>query len=113
MKQIVLILVLSLVVFSANAFAEYAAADSAGNLAIGSTITGTLKVSKGVSVDYAGDSTAGLGYVIGAYHSSGTRTFASSSGDAKIWYQDGTAVAIPTDVPVETESADFSAWTAL
>ena len=49
-----------------------------------------IQLSKDVYMAYDGDTTAdGLGYVIGTSHSSGTRTYGSSSGDAKIFWMDG------------------------
>ena len=114
MKKIALIAALLLFVTSGAAFAwssgSFDDGDAAGTVTVGSTQTADLKVSKGVSLAY--EDSAGLGYSVSTYHSSGTRTFASSSGDSKIWYQDATGVA-PPDAPSGTDSADFSDWTAL
>ena len=116
MKKALILAIFSVVLVSSQAMAEFVKGDASGAVEIGSTQKLTLKLSKDVAVEYLGSTTSGeegLGYVIGASHSSGTRTFASSSGDAKIWYKDGINTAIPTTVPIETESANFSGWTAL
>lgn len=107
-----MILIAALLMTASAAFADYEAADGAGKT-LGSTKTLVVKGSKGVSVNYAGDTTAGQGYVLGAYHASGTKTYGSSSGDTKIFFKDGTAVSMPGTVPTGSNSADFSAWTAL
>ncbi|MBI2354918.1 MAG: hypothetical protein HYV06_07805 [Deltaproteobacteria bacterium] len=93
---------------AATSYAAYEAVDGTGKT-LGSTKTTVVKGSKGVMVDYGADtSTSGQGYVLGAYHGSGTQTFATSSGDTKIFKQDGTAKAIPTTVPTGSATADMS-----
>lgn len=111
MKKFI-ILMAALLMTASAAFAAYEAADAAGKT-LGSTKTLVIKGSKGVSVDYAADTTAGQGYVLGAYHASGTKSYGSSSGDTKIYFKDGTAQAIPSTVPTGSQSADFSSWTSL
>lgn len=115
MKKIALFAALLLVFSSGAAFAwssgTYDAGDTAGTVTVGSTSTANVKVSKGVSLSYKSQTT-GLGYSVATYHSSGTKTFASSSGDSKIWSQNTTAVAPPA-APSGTASAAFSGWTAL
>ena len=72
------------------------------------------KLSTNVQVVYDA-STDNSGYSAGTYHSKGTRSFASSSGDAAIWAATGTAVTIPA-APTGTASADFpntTGWGAL
>ena len=115
MKKIAL---LTLVLFSlsiASAFAwtdgSYDAGSADGTVTVGTTGPVAVKVSKGVSLAYNAEAT-GLGYAVGAYHSSGTKTFASSSGDSKIWFTDVTGESIPA-APTGTDSADFTGWTAL
>lgn len=111
MKKLIIVSVALLMTASA-AFAAFELADGDGKT-LGSTKTLVVKGSKNVYVDYAADTTAGQGYVLGAYHGSGTKTYGSSSGDTKIYFKDGTAEAIPTTVPTGSESADYSGWTAL
>lgn len=114
MKKIALLTVVFFALAVGSAFASFSAADAAGSLTVGSTQTTTIKLSKGVSAEYGADTTSsGLGYVVGTSHSSGTKTYASSSGDSKIWSKDGTNMATPTTVPTGTASANFSGWTAL
>lgn len=112
MKKITLMTMLLFVVTTGSALASYGEGDTGGSKTIGSTSTAVVKLSKGVSIDYV-SATGGLGYVVGTYHSSGTKTFASSSGDSKIWSKDGTAQSIPSTAPTGTASADFSGWTGL
>ena len=87
----------------------------------GTTTTGTpsigVKPSKNVSVQYTSSSvSSGTGcvtYSISASHSSGTKSFGSSSGDTKIFMKDGTGAAPPA-APASGSSADFSGgWTAM
>jgi hypothetical protein len=87
----------------------------------GTVTTGTptmgLKPSKNVTVQYTSSATAvatGCAtYSVSASHSSGTKSFASSSGDTKVFMKDGTALAPPT-APGVGSSADFSSsWTAM
>lgn len=75
----------------------------------------SIQLSKGVGMAYVADTdTDGLGYIVGTSHTSGTRTFASSSGDAKIFFIDAKDSDISgIDVPTGTESADFDGWSAL
>ena len=116
MKKIALLAVLLLAFSAVSAFAwtakTYDAGSADGTVTVGTTGAVAVKVSKGVSLAYDAETT-GLGYSVGAYHSSGTKTFASSSGDSKIWFTDATGSDIP-DAPSGTDSADFSSgWTAL
>ena len=80
MKKTIITL-LAIAFMTGTAFAGYVAVQDGTTL--GSTASPTLNVkgSKGVQIEYRPDSTAGQGYVLGAYHSSGTQTFASSSGE--------------------------------
>ena len=77
------------------------------------TPVATVNVSKGVSVKYVPEQ-AGLTYSMSSFHSSGTKTYATSSGDTKIFMQDSTSLVNPPDAPAANKSADFgSGWTAL
>lgn len=91
------------IAFAAYDSGEVTLADDAGDI--------VLKLSNNVNLDYAAD-TDGLGYAVATYHDSGTRTYGSSSGDANIYWIEGTGEAAP-DAPSGTDSADFSEWTAL
>lgn len=110
MKKIVFF-ALVLVAFS---FSLASAGYEAGPKTLGSTETMVVQLSNGVQMDYIADTTtSGLGYIVGASHKSGTRSFGSSSGDASIYFIDGVNTALPTTVPTGTGSADFSTWKAL
>jgi len=117
MKKIALLTVLLLSFSAMSALAwsakTYDDGSTDGTVIVGGTSgeSVAVKVSKGVSLAYdAADE--GLGYSVGTYHSSGTKTFASSSGDSKIWFTDVTGDTIP-DAPAGTDSADFSSWKPL
>lgn len=116
MKKIAIFTALMLALSFSSVFAAtYSTATDNGVVDLEDTVNTdnplTLKMSNNVLVQYDA-AASGLGYSIAAYHTSGTRTFGSSSGDASIFWFDGTAEDAPT-APTGTESADFSTWTAL
>lgn len=79
------------------------------------TLDESLKGSISANVLLAYESSAdNSGYTVGTYHKKGTRTFASSSGDAALYYSITTATALP-DAPTGTASADFDSttWTKI
>lgn len=88
----------------------YTAAASDGSLTIGATGAAVVKLSKNVKLSYK-KQTTGLGYSVATYHTSGTKSYASSSGDSKIWAKDGEVVQ--PAAPSGTASADFTGWTPL
>lgn len=109
-----LFVMLAVLAFTASAaVAAYELADGTGKTLGSNPHSLTVKGSKGVYVEYLADTANGQGYIIGTYHQSGTKTYASSSGDTKIFYKDNTANAVPTTVPTGSDSADFTGWTAL
>lgn len=114
MKKTIIALFVCLLAASA-AYATYAKVEN--GLDIGITLKTTIKGSKGVLVDFIGDTTTtdkGQGYVLGAYHGSGTQTYATSSGDTKIYKQDATGVGVDgITVPTGSATANFSGWTAM
>lgn len=111
MKKIT-ILALVLIAFSSTSVFAWDAGTN-GEATVGTDVTAKVKLSKSVSIDYAADTTTdGLGYAVATYHSSGTKTFGSSSGDSAIWVFEGTGEAAP-DAPTGTDSADFSGWNSL
>ena len=120
MKKITCLALLLLALSSVSALAApteagidgtYVAPSGDGSINVGTTQKTTVKLSKNVLLGYQAETT-GLGYAIGTYHSSGTKSFASSSGDSKIWTSDATGATLP-DAPAGTDSADFSDWDAL
>lgn len=121
MKKIVCLAILLLALSSVSVLAApteagiagtYTAPSVDGSINVGSTQKATVKLSKNVMLAYEGQAT-GLGYSVGSYHTSGTKSFASSSGDSKIWASDGTGIAIP-DAPAGTVSAAFTGtWAPL
>lgn len=118
MKKYILVIA-TVLLASSGAYAvindgSYGAASD--GLAIGSDTNGqtTVKASKGVQIGYKADTTSGLGYILASYHESGTQTFATSSGDTKIFKQDTTGVVITgMTVPTGSDTADFTGWTAM
>ncbi len=103
MKKTILT-ILSVLIASTSAFAAATVGDASNGLTIGSTATTVVKGSKGVTVSYDG---VAQGYILGAWHTSGTQTFGTSSGDTKIFKADGTAVTLPTTIPTGSASATF------
>ena len=106
------IFALMLVFSVASASAAFAAATTVSNQT-GDVSVGTLiiKTSKNVYFYYksASDNT---GYAVSTYHNKGTKSFGSSSGDAKIYEFAETAKDCPA-APVGTASADFTGWSSL
>lgn len=79
------------------------------------TLRTELKGQLSNNVLYAYTSSAdNSGYSAGTYHNKGTRTFASSSGDAALYYSITTATAIPA-APSGTDTANFdtATWTKI
>ena len=99
-----------------SAFADVTFDDSA-TVTMGAP-TMAVKPSKNVKVVYKpSTATTGNGsvaYAISAAHSSGSKTFASSSGDTKIFMMDGTTNVGPASPEAAGATADFGAgWTPL
>lgn len=77
------------------------------------TPSATVKVSKNVTVRYIPEA-AGLTYSMSSFHTSGTKTYATTSGDTKIFMQDSTSIVAPPDAPASGASGAFtSGWTSL
>lgn len=89
---------------------------STGNETVGSPAV-SLKPSKNVSIVYLPSATtvgAGvISYSISSFHSSGTKLYASSSGDTKIFMKDATAIANPPAAPAAGASMDSTGYTAM
>ena len=119
MKKIAFLTALMMAFSCGLAFSEDLASDGTYSTGQDLTILGTdgdltLKLSNNVLLSYKKSATGGLGYSVASYHTSGTRTYGSSSGDANIFWAEGTAIDPPT-APTGTESANFvnTTWTAL
>ena len=115
MKKIIAAFASVAVIASASsAFAGFSTGDANGSLVVGSTVKATLKLSANVSVEYKANTTTApnLGYSLATSHSSGSKTYASSSGDTRIFFKDVTASSAPA-APAAGASADFSGWTAM
>lgn len=94
------------------ALTAYATYSPTWSTTLPSGLTG--KLSTNVVVGYSAGN-GNLGYVVGTYHTSGTKEYASSSGDAAIWSNDTTKKDLP-DAPTGTASADFKTsdgWSAI
>jgi hypothetical protein len=108
----------------ASAGSVFAAAGStttftdSGTVTVGAPTMG-VKPSKNVYVTYKASTNTppsgvgSLAYAIGTYHASGSKTFSSTSGDTKIFMQDGTNMTFPASPEAAGASADFSGWTAM
>jgi len=107
-KKILLIATLLVAISAATAFATGSASTYGATLPTG--LPG--KLSTNVNIAYV-SSTDLSGYSAGTSHAKGTKTFASSSGDAAIFSYDATNQQVP-DAPTGTASAAFgSGWSAL
>lgn len=107
-KAVLIAMVLAFV--SGPAFAAY---DCDGNVTLGSG-TGTtmdVQVSKNVCLDYDAG-TGGATFSAATYNTKGTRTYASSSGDSKIYYTNGTNAGLPS-APAVGSTMDISGWQTL
>lgn len=76
---------------ASSAFATY----GTGTVTLGGTDTLDVSTSNQVYLDYAqqGD---GDTFAVSTYHDKGDRTYASSSEDANIYWDDGTGIDVPT-----------------
>ncbi len=121
-KVIILILAVlgtaSIALATGHDTSGYQAGDQGGvDLGGASPTSGTaptmkLQSSKSVKLSYKG-SDDGTGYIIAGSHTSGSKSYATSSGDTKIYSADGSLITPPTTVPTGTASATWdSNWTA-
>ncbi len=108
---------LSLVAAS-SAFGAATDFSDAGTGTVG-TPSVNLRPSKSVVVRYLPSATtvpSGTGvisYSISAFHGSGTKLYASSSGDTKMFMKDATAIADPPAAPAAGASMDATGYTAM
>ena len=109
--------ILSLVA-AGSAFAGTAFTDT-GTVTMGTPSMG-VKPSKNVTVTYNASTATvpsgngALAYSIASYHASGSKSYGSSSGDTKIFAQDGTGSTGVASPETAGASANFgSGWTAL
>lgn len=79
----------------------------------GQTVALKGNLSTNVKLAYT-SSADNSGYTAGTYHEKGTRTFASSSGDAALYYSITTDTDIPA-APTGTDTANFvnTTWTKI
>lgn len=108
MKRILLILLALTLTFGGFAWATW----KTGEATWGSTSTLKFTPSNNVFIDYA-NGTDGISYTAGAYHQTGNRTFATSSGDTKMYYQEVTAATIPGAPATADGTANFTGWSSL
>ena len=94
MKKIIVLLSLMLMA-AVTAHAAYKAGDGAGNVTwaatgVGQGVTVTVKVSANVYGEYIAPSgaAAGIGYSFGTAHSSGTKSYASSALDNRLYMKE-------------------------
>ncbi len=109
MKKIILISA-SLLLVATSVFASSNTV-TGGSGALGSgTSTMTATTSNGVTITYNGTANS---YTLGAAHVNGTYTYASSSGDTKVFKASGSSVAIPA-APSGTATATWPAtWSSM
>jgi hypothetical protein len=129
MKKALLLAVVLIMGYSANCFAAAAALCSQaadGTYSIGTTanhqLTGVkpsanVRLSYGSTTQTVGGVVTGIAYTLGTYHSSGTFTYATSSGDTNIYRfpknESTNAFSLPPDAPTTaTAGATWTGWTA-
>lgn len=114
MKKIAILVVVGLVLSAGAAFAACQMSGTTFGCAANSTAgipAWTVNLSKSVTLDYEQNS-SGLSYALSSWHTSGDKTYGSSSGDTKIFVNNATGVGAPT-APAVGSTADFSGWIAL
>lgn len=91
--------------------------DGAGNLTysatgVGAGVAFTVKTSANVQVSLNSDGTY---YVAGASHTSGSKSYATGSGDSRIYMQEkaSTATAFPLPPAINSGSPSWTGWTAV
>lgn len=107
MKKIFALMLVLTIASASSAFAT-TVAYSTGAVAVGNA---TINTSKNVKINYKSAADFS-GYAAATYHDKGTKTYGSSSGDAKVYEKANTAEAVP-DAPTGTATANFSGWSAL
>lgn len=128
MKKIICLVALVLISTASAALAvdgvgtfgtSYSTPDGAGNLTyaatgVGAGVNFTVKTSANVKFSLQNNSTDGTTYVAAAYHSSGSKSYATGSGDSRIYMQEkaSTATAYPAP-PTIGATVDWSGWTAV
>ncbi len=131
MKKVLLIAAILMMGYSANSFAaattstpQWGTATSNGTWTLGTTVQLTgIKPSANVSLAYGATSetinsaTTGIAYSFGTYHSSGTFSYGSSSGDTNIFRYpkndaDNTFTPPPASPATATAGCDWTGWTA-
>lgn len=114
MKKMVLLIaaVLTLGV-SANSFAAWLTTTT--DLGCSTLNLTNLKPSANVVLGYKPGG-SGVAYTVGTYHSSGSFSYATSSGDTNVFRMPFTSGATPTEPPTAPTTAgagaDWTAWTA-
>ena len=107
--KVILLLILLLITGSAVA-GQNIYSDATTGIILGQAGNNPLTIygSNHVYVTYVYDPN-GSGYVLATYHSLGTVTYSSSSGDSRSYRASGTAAQIPTTPPTGTATANYGA----
>jgi len=92
---------------SASSFAAvtWGTANADGSFTIGNTANGPqliIKPSANVTLGY--ESTSGISYSVGTYHSSGTKTYGTTNGDTRIYMYENTAQTSAQVPPADPNS---------
>lgn len=127
MKKIIFFAAVLIMGYSANSFAGASAwlsPQTDGTWTLGSTVQLTgIKPSANVILGYGATSatvnsvTTGIAYCLGTYHTSGTFSYATSSGDTNIFRypknETNNTFTVPPDSPsTATAGATWTGWTA-
>lgn len=114
MKKLAILIAVMMLV-PAAAFAAVAGSQTGTVYTVaanGSNPAWSVSLSKSVSLTYDAEA-AGLAFAAKTVHSSGDKSFGSSSGDTKIYNINNTAATCPTAPADALSTANFGGWTAL
>jgi len=126
MKKVLLLAATLIIAYSSNSFAgnsSWLSPQANGTWSLGTTVVLTgIKPSANVILGYGSTTatvnsvTTGIAYALGTYHTSGTFSYATSSGDTNIFRfpqkSDNTFQVPPASPTTATAGSDWTGWTA-
>ena len=113
MKKVLILLVMMVLVAAPAIALDGAYGTKSSTHTLGGTNTLDVTPSKGVAIYYDVNADPYDGYAIASYHDKGSKTFMTSSGDTKIFFQDATAVNAPAAPTGVAGTVASTGWTEL
>lgn len=118
MKKVIALLAAAVIMSSASAFAAWSTPAGDGTYSYSATNVGTnvafiTKLSANVKIKYNPDTANGTFYTIGTHHTSGTKSYATSSGDSRLFMKENAAQATAAEPPDAAATPDWTGWTAV